>query len=575
MKQLKEIARAQRGKMYALVMISILLGVVIVAQAYFIVAIVDSVFLQRESFQAVLPLLIGLIVVLIGRAVFSYLNGRIGVNMAAKVKKDFRESLLRKYAKNPIQAALKGQSGEKVSILMDAVDEIDSYFSKYYPQIIQTSVVPLIILVTVFYYNWVSGLIMLITAPFIPIFMIIIGMATQKKSEEQLEKLAAFSGQFLDKLQGLATLKLFGRAKEQREVIQKSSLEYRDATMTVLKTAFTQSLMLEFISMLSIALIALEVGLRLVIYEQLTFFIAFIVLVLAPEFYNSLKELGSAFHTGRGSMGAAKKVTEELEEKDKPISWGERSLVKHQPIAISLQNVSFSYENSGFSLQEIKGEFPSTREVAIIGRSGSGKTTLLHILSGLLNPLDGAVLVNGHPLFEYKEKDWFDQLSYISQDPYLFAGTIRDNIAIGGTGNESDQEIELAAEKAGISEMVRNLEKGFNTAVGEAGRGLSGGEKQRIALARAFLKQPSLILFDEPTVGLDLKTEQILQQSMKELAKTSTIITVAHRLHTIRKADQILLLEKGQLLATGTHEELLSTNPHYREMVSAQGGEAQ
>ncbi|UCZ52593.1 thiol reductant ABC exporter subunit CydD [Bacillus shivajii] len=575
MKQLKEIARSQKKQIYFLYLIALMTGAAIIVQAYFIVKIVDEVFLKQASFQSILPYLSGLILVLVGRALFSYLNGRTGVKMAAKVKNDFREALLKKYSRNPIQASLKGQSGEKVSVMMDSVDELDSYFSKYYPQMIQTSVIPIMILIAVFIENWVSGVIMIITAPFIPIFMIIIGSKTQQKSEEQMEKLAAFSGKFLDILQGLATLKFFGRAKEQKLSIQQSSLDYREATMTVLKIAFLSSLMLEFISMLSMALVALEVGLRLVVYEQLTFFTAFFVLVLVPEFFASLKELGSAFHAGRGSMGAAKKVTAELEEEEQPVVWGEKPLHQEQAeLSIQLRNVGFSYGEGQFALNGVDAVIPPQSEVAIVGKSGSGKTTLLHVISGLVAPSEGEILINGKTLFDYKEKDWFDQLSYISQSPYLFSGTIAENIAIGGTGNHSREQIEKAAEKAGISEMVANLEDGYDTLVGEAGRGLSGGEKQRVALARAFLKQPSIIVFDEPTVGLDLKTEQILQKSMKELSQLSTVITVAHRLHTIKRADQILLLEGGSFVAAGTHDELVKSEAKYRDMVAVQQGGA-
>lgn len=577
MKQLKEIARAQKKIQYTFVFMSLLLGVTIVAQAYFIVVIVDSIFLQGAAFQEVLVPLGWLAMALIGRAYFSYVNGKAGVKLAARAKADFRKELLGKYARNPLLGSLKGQSGEKVSVLLDAVDEVDDYFSKYYPQIIQTSIVPLMIIIAIFYYNWVSGLIILVTSPFIPIFMIIIGKATQKKSEEQLEKLAQFSGKFLDILQGLTTLKLLGRAKEKREVIRTSSLDYRDSTMTVLKIAFVSSLMLEFISMLAIALVALEVGLRLVIYENLTFFTAFFVLILVPEYFNFLKELGSAFHSGRGSMGAAKNIIKELEEKEQPVKWGKLSLPEgSEPPIIELKNVHFQYGGEGeFQLKNITASIPPKSNVAVIGRSGSGKTTLLHLLSGMILPAKGDILVNGKMLYEYKEMDWYDHLSYISQNPYLFAGTIKENITVGGKGDVSTAEIRQAANKAGILEMINSLEDGFDTKVGEGGRGLSGGEKQRIALARAFLKKPSIILFDEPTVGLDLHTERILQRSMKELAESSTVITVAHRLHTIRKAEQILFLSGGELVAVGSHEELLANHLEYQNMVSIhEGGDA-
>lgn len=573
MKELNQLAKEQRAFIMTLYGTSLLMGGVVVGQAYLLVSIVNSIFIKKLGFQEILPMLGALLLILIGRAALSFVNGRIGIRMARKVKGDLRKRLLKKWAKNPLQASIQGQSGQKVSTMMDAVDGVDGFFSQYIPQRIQTTIVPLILLITIFTEHVYTGLIMVVTAPFIPLFMAIIGVMTKKKSEKQMDKLTAFSGRFLDTLQGLPTLKLLGKGKQQKEGIKSSSLDFREATMDVLKTAFLSSLMLEFISMLSIGLIALEVGLRLVVFESIPFFTAFFVLVLAPEFYQSLKELGNAFHTGRGSMGAAKKVMEELQENGQPVKWGEREFNSNgTPPTIELRNLGFSYSEKGHALQGVTASFPSRSQVAVIGQSGAGKTTLLHLLAGLIDPSEGELLINGVPRSEYADSDWFDQLSYISQNPYLFSGTIAENIAVGGREGVTREEIISAAEKAGIAEMIAGLQKGYDTPIGEAGRGLSGGEKQRIAIARAFLKGPSLILFDEPTTGLDIGTEQILQSSMEELAKGSTVITVAHRLHTIRKADAILLLDKGKVAGLGTHEELMKSAPHYRDMVNVQQG---
>ncbi|MGD6781910.1 thiol reductant ABC exporter subunit CydD [Sutcliffiella horikoshii] len=573
MTDLNTIAKSHRGTRMTLILIAILTGATVIGQAYFFVTIVDRVFLKGHTFQEILPFLGGLLVVLAARAGLTYWSGITGVKLAAKVKRDFRIALLKKFSNSPVQASLKGQSGQKVSVMMDAVDEIDPYFSRYVPQVIQSSIIPIMILIAAFSQHVNTGLIILITAPFIPIFMIVVGLKTKKKSEEQMDKLNAFSGTFLDTLQGLTTLKLFGRSAKQQKTIENSSLSFRDATMEVLRIAFLSSLMLEFISMLAIGLIALEVGLQLVVFENVTFFTAFFVLVLAPEFYLYLKELGSAFHTGRGSMGAAKKVTDELAVEENPIEWGDASFQKKQvPPAIQLKNLGFRYGDQGFAIENITVDILPFTQLALIGRSGAGKSTLLNLMAGLIRPSEGEVLVDGKPLYEYEEKAWFERVSYISQIPYLFSGTIADNIAIGGKADATQEEIRSAAEKAGILPLIESLPEGFETKIGEAGRGLSGGEKQRLALARAFLKKPSVILFDEPTTGLDLQTERILQASMKELAKTSTVITVAHRLHTIKQADTILLLEAGGLIAQGTHEELVETVPAYREMVSVQQG---
>ncbi|WP_307728897.1 ABC transporter transmembrane domain-containing protein [Alkalicoccobacillus plakortidis] len=312
MRTLKERAFSYKKRMIFLLISAVLIGLSIVGQAYFLVKIVDGVFLQGKSFDEVLVDLLWLLLCLCARSLFIYLSRRSGLKLATKVKSEYRGEFLKKYASLSFLASKQGQSGRKISVVTDAVDEIDGYFSQYIPQLMQTAFVPILILVVVASQHHNSGLIMLVTAPFIPLFMIIVGLQTRDKSEEQVEKLASFSGRFLDSLQGLTTLKLFGRANQQKQTILKSSLGFRDATMAILKVAFTQTFMLEIISMLSIGIIALELVIQIIIYDQLTFFTGFFVMILVPEFYSSLKELGSAFHNGRASIGAAKKVDEEL-----------------------------------------------------------------------------------------------------------------------------------------------------------------------------------------------------------------------------------------------------------------------
>ncbi|SHF72337.1 thiol reductant ABC exporter subunit CydD [Ornithinibacillus halophilus] len=571
MKSLKEIASNQKKDRLFLLVIAVFIGVMIVTQSYLIVRVIDDIFLRQKSFQDVLPLLGGLLFIMLLRTFFNYVKSKRGIRMATRVKRDFRKELLTHFTSKPVHLSQQGQTGHKVSIMMDAVDEVDNYFSSYIPQVMVTTFVPILILIVVMTQHINSGLIMLITAPFIPIFMMIIGMKTKAKSEEQMEKLAAFSGRFLDTLQGLTTLKLFGQAKKQKETIKQSSLGFRDATMEILKVAFTSSFMLEVVMMLSIGIVALELAIQLIIYQSISFFTAFFILLLVPEFFTALKELGTTFHNGRTSMGAAQNIIDELANKDESVQWGEKSL-DDESFTMSLSGVDFSYGEGTFTLADIHAKFPSNGQVAIVGRSGSGKSTLLQLIAGLLRPTKGEITINSVSLHEYAEKDWYNRLAYITQHPYIFSGTIAENIAIGTLKESTLKEVKQAAEEAGLHKMIQSLEKGYDTQVGEAGRGLSGGEKQRLALARAFLKQPSIILFDEPTTGLDIKTEQILQESMKKLTENSMVITVAHRLHTIKNADLILFLDKGRLIASGTHEKLMESSLEYKVMVSVQKG---
>nr|WP_226658454.1 thiol reductant ABC exporter subunit CydD [Pseudalkalibacillus hwajinpoensis] len=551
---------------------ALLIGASIIAQAFLTVEIVNKVFVNKTSFEEIVPFLISLLLVLMLRPFLSYLMGRAGVTMAASVKQRLRQALFDKFSREALLTSHQGQSGQKVSVILDAVDEIDAYYSKYIPQVFKTAVIPIFILMAVSTQHIETGLIMMVTAPFIPLFYIIIGIRTQKKSEEKIEQMTVFSGRFLDTIQGLTTLNLFQKSKKYRAIIEESSLNYRDATIEVLKVAFVSSLMLELISMLSIGIIALEIGLRLIVFNSMSFATAFFLLILAPEFYLSLKELGSAFHTGRGSMSAMRKISEELRRENEEVRWGDCLIRSEEPPKITLKNVSYQYSDSQFALSSVNFKIEPYSKTAIIGRSGSGKSTLLNIIAGLLPPQQGEITINDDPLTSIKEESWFSQISYISQSPYLFTGTIAENICIGSK-NVSQAEMEEAAEKAGISAFVASLEEGYETIIGESGRGLSGGEKQRMALARAFLKKPTVILFDEPTTGLDLYTEKVLQTALNSLSENATMIIVAHRLHTIRKADHIIVVDQGKVMTEGTDNSLYESSELYRQMVSAQAEE--
>ncbi|MDE0584360.1 thiol reductant ABC exporter subunit CydD [Planococcus sp. A6] len=569
MGSLKQMAYSQNNRIRLLFLASLAKGLAMIGQALFFVWVADSVFLKSASFEDVLPLLAALLAVILLRAGASYAIGRLGITLSVEARRRLRRELIATYKENPLQGSIAGQSGRKVGLLLEAVDDTDGYFSKYIPQMIQSYTIPLMLLGVIFYLNWTTGLIILITAPFIPLFMAIVGKRTKQKADEKVEQLAGFSGAFLDVLQGLTTLRLFGQAKRQSDTIRDNSLKFRDSTMDVLKSAFLSSLTLEYISMLSIGIVALEIGLRLVVFDSITFFPAFLVMLLVPDFFNLLKEFGSAFHTARGSAASAELLTEELAKNHQPVEWGESPV--NAPIELAVEQVGFQY-GEGFQLEPASFKLEAGTSTALVGASGSGKSTLMNVVAGLLPATSGRLLINGFPQEQVSEDEWFGQLSYITQDPYLFAGTIKENIELGSNQAVAKQELIAAAQKAGILELVESLPEGFDTVIGEAGRGLSGGEKQRLVLARAFLKKPSLLFFDEPTAGLDLHTEQVLQRAIEELSKEATVITIAHRLHTIRNASRIIVLDAGKVEAIGTHEELMDSFSPYRSMIEAQQG---
>ncbi len=628
---LSDLMQTQKKRTGWIRLLSIALGAMTIGQAALLAQAVQQVFVQSAPVRVWIPVVAALLVVILLRTWIAYGNGAIGLRIAADAKRTLRSRCLRWLTTQPLLFARQGQTGSKISVAMDAVDETDSYFSQYTPKMIEASIVPLMILIVVFILHVPSGLILLFTAPFIPLFMALIGIQTRQKSEEKFQQLAQFSGTFLDSVQGLLTLKLFGRAQAQEQRIEQRSLSYRDSTMSILKVAFMNTFALETIVMLGIGIVALELALQLVVFKTMAFHTAFLILLLVPEFYNMLKNVGTAFHSGRTSLGAIRTIEALLADgavasssgkeagsqldtnkdhisalsdssfavKDSDtsndsgacnantsaatedfVTSGAIATSEHSSVptlerlapVIAWQNLSFRYgEGEGtFELQAGSLAIPHGSRVAIVGRSGAGKTTLLHLIAGLLKPSSGDIRFNDQPVTPDQEVSWLGQMSYITQHPYIFAGTLAENIAIATEREVTRTEIAAAATAAGLSTLIADLENGYDTVVGEGGRGLSGGERQRLALARAFLKQPSVLFFDEPTTGLDLHTEQILLDSMKQLSQHATVITIAHRLHTIRDADLILFIEAGKLLASGTHDQLLNTVPQYAAMVRTQ-----
>ena len=547
-------------------------AVLAILQAYVIATIVDGVFLKDRGLSDVSILLGVLLFIFIGRGLLNYFTTKYGVKLASVVKMKLRNRLVDKLSSLQANQLYEEKTGKRVSVLTDAVDQLDAYYSSFLPQVFNAAIIPVMIVVVVFTQNIYSGLIMLITAPLIPVFMIIIGSMAEKKSKEQLNSMLRFSGHFLDVLQGIPMLKVFGQSKRQREKIIDMSNHFRDSTMDVLKIAFLSALMLEILATIATAMIAVEVGLRLV-YGHLTFHTAFFVLLLAPELYMPLKNLGSSFHSGKNSISAAETIWEVLDKKETSPVWGSKKLNDVTKQTIKFENVSFQYNDKQQVLKNINVTINGRQRVAFVGKSGSGKTTLLKLLLGMLPPSEGQILINGVPLSELQEEQWLQSTAYVSQEPYIFSGTIKENIKVSNV-NATDEEVYEAAKLAGVDRFVDDLPKRYDTSVGEAGIGLSGGEKQRIAVARAFLKKAAVVILDEPTAGLDLETESFLKEAIEKLCENATVLTVAHRLQTIVHSDQIVLLSEGEIVARGTHEQLLETSPLYQTIVSVYRGES-
>lgn len=557
---LQHLILEHKYKIVILIFSSILLGASILLQGISIVEIVNLVFIDKAPFSNTYLFFFLFLFAIVLRLTTQFSLGRIGGLLAERVKSTVRGKLIQHWSLTTMEKHVSFQTGEKVTLLVDTVDQLESYYREYIPQIIKTSVVPIMILITVFIVHPNSGWIMLITAPFVPVTYIIIGMQTKKKSEEQLDALNQFSGKFLDLLQSLQTIRLFGQSKQQEQILSESNEGFMNRTLSVLKIAFASTLFIELIATLGIGIVALEIGFQMIVFKTLTFAPAFFILTLAPEYYNSLKELGSAFHTGRGSLGAAALIEEQLQEEENPVQWGKNKLAL-QP-EISIKDGVFSYQN-GPTIGPLTFSIQPGQTVAFIGKTGHGKTTILNLLSSLTELNTGEILFNNEPRNLFRADDWYAQTSYISQHPYLFSGSLRENICMGL--KLSDTQIQDALKKAQLVEWVISLPHGLDTVIGEGGLGLSGGEKQRVAIARAFLKEPSIVFFDEPTAGLDVVTEHLLIDSIKKLRAHATVIIAAHQYESIRFADVIYIVEEGQIVRSGPPHTLMH-HPFYKKI---------
>ncbi|WP_332645458.1 thiol reductant ABC exporter subunit CydD [Lysinibacillus sp. 54212] len=553
-------AIAHKGKLLLLLFLSLILAGTIVLQGYSIVQIVNLVFIEGQAFTSIYHYLIVLFIVILLRLTTQFGINRIGGALAERVKNTVRKALLRNWTKRAMEEQITTQTGEKVTLLIDTVDQIESYYREYIPQVIKTTVVPLIVLIAVFMTHSTSGWIMLITAPFIPLTYIIVGLQTKAKSEEQLVAMNRFSGKFLDLLQGLQTIRLFGQSDQQEQVLAQSNKGFMERTLSVLKIAFASTLFIELITTLGVGLVALEIGFQMIVFQSLSFAPAFFVLTLAPEYYNSLKELGAAFHTGRGSLGAVSIIEEAMQSSSTPVRWG-KDPIGDQP-QLSLRQATYQY-NNGPLIGPISLNVEPGETIALIGPTGHGKTTILNMLSSMMEINSGKVLLDGKPRNKVSEQAWYEKMSYISQHPYVFAGTLRDNIRMGILA--SDEEIYDALRQAQLTDWLETLPEKLDTFIGEGGRGLSGGEKQRVAIARAFLKNPSILFFDEPTAGLDVLTEQLLTKAIQAFQQRATVIIVGHRFESVQHANTIYVIENGKVSAYGTQAQLAS-HPFYSFM---------
>lgn len=563
---LKEI-KSVRSLMGLVVLQGVVGGILIIYQAYDLANIVNRVYLLHENLVQVESLLVNLLAVMGGRALLALFGESGALSLATRVQSHLRLNLSQRIlAAGPLYVN-REEAGELVNTVIRGVEDLEPYLARYIPQVAITSLVPTIILVDVMFRDWITGLILFITLPLIPFFMILIGKQAEAKTQKQWNLLSRLSAHFLDVLEGLTTLKLLGQSRQQALGIERASDEFRQATMASLRIAFLSALVLELLASLSMAMVAVAIGLRL-ISGLIAFRIAFFLLVLVPEFYIPWRVLGTRFHDGLGGMKAAKRIFQILDAPELTRAFGTREPTNVE-CPVSWENVSFSYEGrENRAVEGITARIDAHERIAVVGPSGSGKSTLLSLLMGFAHPSTGVIRIGDTVLDEVNIAWWRTQLSLLTQSPYIFSGTLRDNLLMA-KANATDKELHRALEMSGAVEFVRDFPQGVDANVGEKGRGLSGGQKQRLALARAFLQDAPIVLMDEPTANLDAETERDLWAALEKLLLGRTALVVAHRLATVGHMDRIWVMNQGHLVQQGTLRELEAEPGLYREMMRA------
>ncbi|HFE2432483.1 TPA: ABC transporter ATP-binding protein/permease [Staphylococcus aureus] len=503
------------------------LGILVITQNILIADFLAKII--RHQFQGLWIVLFILLGVLLLRATVQFLNQWLGDTLAFKVKHMLRQRVIYKNNGHPI--------GEQMTILTENIDGLAPFYKSYLPQVFKSMMVPLIIIIAMFFIHFNTALIMLITAPFIPLFYIIFGLKTRDESKDQMTYLNQFSQRFLNIAKGLVTLKLFNRTEQTEKHIYDDSTQFRTLTMRILRSAFLSGLMLEFISMLGIGLVALEATLSLVVFHNIDFKTAAIAIILAPEFYNAIKDLGQAFHTGKQSEGASDVVFGFLEQPN----YNNEFLLKYeenQKPFIQLTDISFRYDDSDrLVLNDLNLEIFKGDQIALVGPSGAGKSTLTHLIAGVYQPTIGTISTNQRDL----------NIGILSQQPYIFSASIKENITM--FKDIENNTIEEVLDEVGLLDKVQSFTKGINTIIGEGGEMLSGGQMRRIELCRLLVMKPDLVIFDEPATGLDIQTEHMIQNVLFQHFKDTTMIVIAHRDNTIRHLQRRLYIENGRLIA--------------------------
>ncbi|MEU1380962.1 thiol reductant ABC exporter subunit CydD [Streptomyces albidoflavus] len=541
-------ARATRFFLGAVVVLGALGAGLVIAQAMLLAELIVSSFEQRfDTGDLTTPLLL-LVAVALGRALVSWLTELAAHRASAAVTSELRMRLVERAGQLGPGWLGDRRTGSLIALATRGVDALDDYFARYLPQLGLAVVVPVAVLARIVTEDWVSAAIIVVTLPLIPLFMALIGWATQSRMDRQWGLLSRLSGHFLDVVAGLPTLKIFGRAKAQAESIRRITHDYRRATLRTLRIAFLSSFALELLATLSVALVAVTIGMRLV-HGDMDLYTGLVILVLAPEAYLPLRQVGAQYHAAAEGLAAAEEVFAVLET---PVP---HTGTQAPPAGgLAFEGVTVRYPGRDApAVREAAFTVEPGETVALVGPSGCGKTTLLQAALGFVAPAEGRVTVGGTDLAEVDREQWHQRIAWVPQRPQLFAGTVAENVRLARP-DASEVEVALALEQAGAREFVAGLPAGAETELGEDGAGLSAGQRQRVALARAFLADRPVLLLDEPTASLDGASEEAVVEAVRRLAVGRTVLLVVHRPALLAVADRVVRLDEVTKAPAGEDE---------------------
>ncbi|WP_305422927.1 heme ABC transporter permease/ATP-binding protein CydD [Photobacterium leiognathi] len=536
-------------------------GLLLVGQAALLASILHQLIIEHVDKYSLINQFVGLFIIIGLRALCSWGREIFGYRCGEQIRLHIRQLILnRLQSLGP--AYIKGKpAGTWASLVLEQVEEMQDFFARYLPQMSLSVLIPVVILFAVFPLNWAVSLIFLLTAPLVPLFMALVGLGAADANRRNFKALQRLSGHFYDRLQGLSTLRLFDRAEAEAENLHAASHVLRKRTMEVLRLAFLSSAVLEFFSAISVAIVAVYFGFAFI--GELNFgnygipislFTGLFILVLAPEFYQPLRDLGTFYHAKAQAIGAAESIVEFLNIEADEMTDGSKALANPEKIQISVTDLEVLSPEGQKLAGPLTFDINANEHVALVGPSGAGKTSLLNALLGFL-PYHGSIKVNGIELKELNHSEWRQAISWVGQNPLLVHGTIYDNITLGNPLAEQAQVTQVAKE-AYADEFINRLEKGYQHHVGDRSGGLSVGQAQRIAVARAMLQQGAFWILDEPTASLDANSERLVLESLDRAVQQHTTLMVSHRLDQLHAMDRVLVMENGKLVQNGAFTEI-------------------